>query len=312
MAIEITSTTDSASAVLEATGDKKQETVEENSEAVQETETDEIIEDSEASEEEASSTDDEEEEIKDEENEEEDLEKAPEKKKKGGFKKKIDKLNARASKAEQEANYWREKALAVQTPEQKKEPIKEQAIEGKPKADDFDSHDDYTEALADWKYEQRDNKRKAEERETQAKTEYQNKVKKHQDRNKEFAKTHEDFDEVMSEIKDVNPSVAFEELIYESEFGTTILYELAHDREELERINKLSPFACAKEIGKREAILSKESSSKSKKTTTTTKAPPPVKPVGSKSEKTTRKSIYDKDLSQAEYERLWNEAHSKR
>jgi hypothetical protein len=100
-------------------------------------------------------------------------------------------------------------------------------------------------------------------------------------------------------------SVAVQELLVQSENGPELMYELAKNREAFERINKLTPLAAARELGKFEAQF-KKANSNEKPEKKITKAPPPIAPVGKRAT-AVKKDIYDKDLSFADYERIREE-----
>lgn len=303
MPIEITSTTDSPEAVTAALGSLAQksepETTEEQTKEISasdevdshdETETDETTEESEPSE-------------NDEESQgEEDKPQKP-KKKEGGFQRRIKKLTSKLSEKEREIQYWREQALRGSKPEQiNQDPTKEkQEAKGKPHPDDFDTHEEYVEALIDWKAERKLQEREVKERENRIKAEQERLISEYQKRVDVFKKDHPDFDEVIEEAGDIKLSLTVQETILSSELGPHLAYALAKDPDELERINRLPPIAAARELGKLEARLS-ESPKETKPRIT--KAPPPPRPVSGKSEKTVKKSIYDPDLSFEEYERL--------
>lgn len=244
-------------------------------------------------------------EASEEEQEEEGKEEEEEKPKKPlkGFKKRINKLNERLAAKEQEAEYWRRQALEGKGAQETKPDLnKEAKTEGKPKADDFDSHDEYVEALADWKTEQKLKEHDARQRETQAKTEHQSQVETYQQGIQVLMEKHEDFEEALESVDDIRVSPAVQQLLLDSKNGPDLTYHLAKNREEFERINKLSPLAAARELGKFEAGLSKpEPKQEARKQT---KAPDPIKPLSGSGKSQSEKTIYDDGLSQAEFEAL--------
>lgn len=235
-------------------------------------------------------------------------------KKKSGFKKRIERFQRRLSEKEQEAEYWRAEALKAQT--NKPEPTLDNTpqiampdTDQKPIADDFESIDEYVEAVTDWKLKKVEEERNQKERLTQAKSEFQVQVEQFQAKVAEFSKTQEDFGEVVDDASDVVLTPGLQESILSSDLGPQVMYELALNKTELSRINGLTPLAQAREIGKLEARISQrlesESSSVEKpRHKLTTKAPPPPKPISGKSDKATKRSIYDPELSQSEFERL--------
>jgi hypothetical protein len=232
-------------------------------------------------------------------------------KKKSGFKKRIERFQRRLSEKEQEAQYWREQALRAQTQAPKPqdtEPTLDLApnTDQKPIADHFESIEEYVEAVTDWKLRQAEARLIEQDQLTQAKSSFQTQVEQFQAKVVEFKQTHDDFDEVVDDASDVILTPGLQESILSSDLGPQVMYELASNKQELLRINQLSPLAQAREIGKLEARITSKLQEPSPKPQlkTTTKAPPPPKPLSGKTDKGTKKSIYDADLSQQEFERL--------
>lgn len=306
MTISITSTTDSAEAVTAAMGNlaskevvaetPKDAPIPEPSEAVDDTE---VIE----PEVEASEEDEEEaEELEETEDETED----PKPKKKGGFQKRIDKLNKKLSAADQEKEYWRQEALRTKSnPEPEKKANDEKPDLNKPKAETFATHDEYVEALTDWKLDQKLLERERKQKEHAVKSESETKINTHRARVDEFSKSKEDWDDVTEVFSKAPISITLQEAVVNSDHGPEMLYELGKDPKELKRILALPPIQAAMALGKIESRYSKSNPSNDKKLTT--KAPPPVTPVKGKGSSAT-KSIYDADkMTQREWDQLRNE-----
>lgn len=155
---------------------------------------------------------------------------------------------------------------------------------GKPIPETFETHAEYVEALTDWKIEQREQAKIANDHKAKIETEHQTLMKSHSDRVKAFKEKTADFDDVMETVDDVPVSPTISGIIFSSENGADLMYALAKNRAEFERINTLSPIAAAREIGKIEAALSASGASEAKNTEPKkqTKAPAPIVPVGSK------------------------------
>lgn len=223
-----------------------------------------------------------------------------------GFKKRIDKLSRRVSDTERERDYWKQEAMkAAKQPEaaQKVDVKPPVSAEGKPKADEYETHEEYVEALAEWKADQRWAEKEAKQKETQIKTEFQKSVESFQAKVQDFAKKHDDYEDVMESVDDIIAPVHVQQLLIESENGPALMYELAKNRDALAKICSLSPLAAAREIGVFEAKISSKDQPKQIKQLTT-KAPAPISPVGSNTSSAARKSIWDADLTQQEYEEL--------
>lgn len=304
MSVTVTSTTDSAEAVRAATGSlqPRESKVEEskNNSASSESEESELQDEtSEASDTSADEGDvtestesDDDEGLKDESKEDEDK---PAKKTKK-LQKRFNKLTAKASlaeqralKAEQDAQYWREQATKGKLPDEAKanqsSASEKPSIDSKPKAEQFDSHQEFVEALTDWKLDQKERDREVKQKESQLKSEYQKTLDAHQSRVDAFQKQTPDYKEVVTEFLedhgDLKFSLGLEEIIMTTETGPALFYELAKNPDELIRINALPLVAQARELGKLETKLSKTTDEK-QETKKQTKAPAPIAPVTSK------------------------------
>lgn len=211
-------------------------------------------------------------------------------KKKTGYQRRMDKLTKQREDAKRDADYWRTEALKAKgQPEPTKVEAKPAAdISKMPKPDDFEKHDDYIQALTDFKVDQKLAGEKAQQREQALKAEQKTHLKSHLDRVTEFAKATPDFKDAMQDIADVRLSMTVNNAIIESEHGPQLMYEFAKNPAELERINALAPEVAARAIGRLEAKFESSAgktndpaptSVPEKKVTT---APKPITPVNSK------------------------------
>jgi hypothetical protein len=308
--VKVESTTDSNSKVTEAMGDFKVETgaPEETikTASVEETQSAENPAHSEGSENEDSQS-------AKEESEEESLEASANEaaeeseskvgKKKSGFQKRLDKLTKRAADERREKEYWKQEALKnakAQPGEQiqsAKETPKAADTSKKPDSKDFETHDEYNEALTDWKVDQRLAREKASQRELELKGERDKVLKTHLDRVSEFKKSTPEFEDAMEDIRDMPISNLVQSAIVDSEFGPQIMLEFAKNPEELLRLNAMTEGSVGKAIGRMEARFEKSSEGSKAETPAetsaakVTKAPKPISPLNSKAVHT--KSIRD-------------------
>jgi hypothetical protein len=287
MSITITSTTDSEETVQDATGDKQETVEEQNSESSEESQ-DETTEESETSEEndsevEESESDDESE---DDDSDDDDLAAKEKPKKKSGFKKRIERFQRRLSEKDERIAHLERLAFEKSSNQDDsvEKPVESVAVtEDKPQQDDFETHEEWVDALTDWKLEKREADRLSKERANQAKSAIQEQTETFQGRVQEFSKKHTDFKEVIEDVDDIKLSLGLQEALLSSEVGPNVMYELAQNRDEYARINSLSPIQAAKEIGKIEARISSSISESTNQNTKvkTTKVPKPIQPVGS-------------------------------
>lgn len=202
------------------------------------------------------------------------------KKKKGGFQKRIERYQKQMSAKDLEIQALMQE-LGKFKAEKPVEKI-EKVVEGKPKPESFDTHEEYIEALTDWKLETKEKETQTKLKLEKEKTQLLSKVDTFKQKIAEFSKTYSDFNEVVEDVEHIPLSKDLRELILDSDLSAHLSYELAKNEDELVRINSLPPLAMAKEIGKLEDKISSkyDSSPKEKKTT---KAPAPLTPVSGSS-----------------------------
>ena len=192
---------------------------------------------------------------------------------KGRFKnptqERIDELTRARREAEREAAYWRSRA----TPEKAPEPA------AKPDVKNFEDYNEYVEALADWKADQKVSEAlKARDTQT-AKTAEERALEA---RERTFAErvTHAksqiaDFDQVVG-AADVNVAQHVTDAILDSEKGAEMLYHLAKNPQEAERLSRMSVREADREIGRIEASLGKPAAPVTKPASN---APAPMRPA---------------------------------
>jgi len=166
---------------------------------------------------------------------------------------------------------------------------------GRPARDQFQNDEDYVDALTTWKVDQKLSgvKQELAQHQTQSKvqTDWITKIA-------QAKADYSDYDTVMEDAQDIPITEAVQEAIQGSDLGGDIVYYLAKNPEEANRINSLSPMAAAREIGRIESYVEYEKDQKTKKVVPVSKAPSPIKPVKSSSGSGT-KSL--EDMSPAEY-----------
>lgn len=231
-------------------------------------------------------------------------------KKQGGYKKRIAKLQTSLSQKDQEIAYLRGQMQARENNDkgqnshtEKPERV-QQLNDGEPNPEDFDTFVDYNKALIKYQYGLGEKEKSAKAEKENALKEYQNTVEGFKNKTAEFKKSTKDFDSVLSSVDDVMLQPKLQQEILSSEFGPQVMYELSKNRAELERINALSPDRIAREVAKVEAKIELAQANKQPSTTKKiTSAPAPISPVRGTST-AVKKTIYDRDISQADYERL--------
>ena len=250
--------------------------------------------------------------------------KAPKKDENKGVRKRIAKFQKELSKKDQEIELWKAEALKAKAERESKEQkvdLKPEVLSDNkpaaPRMNYFDTYeayetarDKYQEDLSDWKIEQKDKKKAQEAKEKEVKDTFEKQQRDFFSKVSEFKKTATDYDDVISEIEEVMLNPGIIETIVSSDNGPEIMYEIAKNREELDRINALSPLAAARELGKFLAKIELKSQSSGvvkKEEKKITKAAAPLAPVGGKGASNSKKSLSDPDISQAEFEAIVRE-----
>lgn len=151
------------------------------------------------------------------------------------------------------------------------------APNAKPTPDKFTTTEEYVEAVAEWKADQKISEKltalEQQQRERQELTQRHQALESFREREDVARDKYSDFDEVA-----YNPALpitqAMAETIQESESGCDLAYFLGKNPQEAARIAKLSPFLQAKELGRLEAKLASAPAPKKP-----SGAPAPISPV---------------------------------
>lgn len=234
-------------------------------------------------------------------------------KKKTGFQRRVAKLNAAKAEAQREAEYWKRKALdgaSESKPNATKDDETHAETAGRPDPDSYETYAEYVDAFTDWKLEKREKAKEAEAQKSRLATEQETLLKSFVDRRNAFAKKTEDFEEVLEGVDDVRVSPTIEGLILSSENGPELMYELAKNRAEFERINKLPPLAAARELGKIESKIA-ATESKKPEPKKLTQAPKPISTLSGGGTRVAKR-IDDPNISFEDYERLRTQEMRKR
>lgn len=190
---------------------------------------------------------------------------------KSGIQKRIDDLTFRRNQAEREAAHWRGVAESRAAP-------------AAPKPADFDSDEAYDAALLEHRIDSGVNKglaRTAEEQAAKFNREAQNAVAETYNQRVAAAQAAiPDFVDVVGK-SDVVMTPALQEALMDSDKGPELVYHLAKNPAEAERLNGLSDRQMNREIGRLEATLGTTTTTKAAPTppaARTTTAPPPATP----------------------------------
>jgi len=125
------------------------------------------------------------------------------------------------------------------------EPVKA-AETGKPVSANFDTYEEFSEALTDWKIDQRDALRAAVDARANQAQVVQTQIEAARIR-------HPDYNEVVTDQVEISAAMA--EVLVASDLGAEVAYFLGSNPEEASRIAKLSPARAGAELAKIEASL---------------------------------------------------------
>ena len=201
------------------------------------------------------------------------------------FQKKIDKLTALRRQAERLADAERQRADQVQAMLDKaidakgarREPEQQVQASPKPNINDFESDEEYYDALSDWKMELYKAKQAAEMRQKEQEAQEQQ-FYRWFDENRQRTlmdgrQAYRDFEDVIYTIPKDILTVDVTADIFETGNPSGVMYHLGNNPAEAERIARLHPTRRAVELGKIEANLDKP------KQKPITKAPPIIRPI---------------------------------
>lgn len=216
------------------------------------------------------------------------------KRKRGGFQKKIARLEAEVAELT---------ARLKDQPAKKDDGASKKADDAPPKRPDpkdFKTYDEYTEALTDWKVDEK--LRKAEEaRQTEAKkSEFkeaqQTKVQRYEKGVEAAQAKYDDFDDVIEDY-DGPLTIGMQQALLDSEMGPEVAYHIAQNPKLGEKMAKMTLVQINKEVAKIEARLeAKQGDKAADDDKKTSKSPPPIDPVKGSSK--SKKSVEDMDYEE--------------
>jgi hypothetical protein len=155
---------------------------------------------------------------------------------------------------------------------------------GRPVQDDYETYDQFQEALVDWKVNLRLTERDAVERErierVSAKRAHDAVVDAHTGRIDAFRETHSDFDAVIEQGKALPMTQPMQDSVLNSDMGPAVMYHLCQFPEECDRIAAMPPMHAIREMGKLEARIEAAQTGPASSAASMTSAPRPIKPVG--------------------------------
>lgn len=220
---------------------------------------------------------------------------------KGGRERRIDKLTRENAELQRRLSALEQAGKPPQGAQPAEPPAAKPANGANPKPDlaDYKTLEEYTEALVDWKEDQREAKRREAEARTAAEKAASEEQTTWAKREAAAAKAHPDYrDLVESTVVPAGPGVAAaRQALLEDENGAEILYHLAKNPAELERIAGLSPVRATIEIGRLSASITASSNGDpGNPKPKVSGAPRPPSPIKNGTVKTSG-SIYDEDTA---------------
>ena len=155
----------------------------------------------------------------------------------------------------------------------------------KPKIEDFERIDEYTDAVTDWKLNQAIQAQKAQQAEASRMNAYNQKVAA-------FQQANPDFQEALAEVHSfLDNDMA--DLIIESEVGPELIYKIANNDTELERFSKMSKARKLAYLAAQEDVIVNASKNKG-----VTEAPKPIAKVANTKPNTASDTSYSEWLKE--------------
>lgn len=229
-------------------------------------------------------------------------------------KKRFDTLTGRAKSAEEERDKLRAEIEVLRAGTKSEEKPESKPVETKttvvgfdkpkPVIHDFETLPEYQEALADWKYDQRDFQRSQEnqrkEYENKAKTAFESYLEKGSVVEKDNGLKPGEFAVLLSDpdLQRVAPVPA--EMLISGEFGPQITYEILSDETKKAKFLDMTPPEQVRYIGRLEGKFETQAESTDKKvqTTVVAKAPPTSIPKGNAKASTDGTKLSGRDFEQ--------------
>lgn len=232
-------------------------------------------------------------------------------KKMGGFQKKLVKAQGEISAKDQKiADLEKQLATKGTTQTESKETVQVDDPLKEPDIDKFDSVGAYTKAVAKWTLDKDKAQKAIDDENAAVEAKFKKDADTYTEKLTEFKKTTDDFDDAIDDVSHIQMCGALQQAIILSDIAPNVMYELAKNPAELERINKLTPMQIAKEVVKVEMKLAKSVTTDSVETENKiTKAPAPIIPLSGKGQ-AVKKTIFNAS-SQKEYEALREQQRQK-
>lgn len=193
-----------------------------------------------------------------------------------GVQKRIDRLTQEKYRLRAELDFLR----SQQPQPQQAQPAQQaQQPSQAPKLEQYNSIEEYLDALADHKASQKFDhlakEREAKESQTRQQQEVEKLHESYTKQTEQARQAYEDFDDVVQD-PDLPISQAMAEAIMRSTNGADVAYYLGKNPDQAARIASLDPFSAAVEIGRIAATVVRPQPRK------TSNAPPPIQPVGAR------------------------------
>lgn len=193
-----------------------------------------------------------------------------------GVQKRIDRLTQEKYRLRAELEFLRSQQPQ---PQQAKPAQQAQQPSQAPKLEQYNSIEEYLDALADHKASQKFDhlakEREAKESQTRQQKEAAKLREGYTKQTEQARQAYEDFDDVVQD-PDLPISQAMAEAIMRSSNGADVAYYLGKNPDQAARIASLDPFSAAVEIGRIAATVVRPQPRK------TSNAPPPIQPVGAR------------------------------
>lgn len=196
----------------------------------------------------------------------------------GRYERRIDRLEQQLAYERRIRELEAQVAGRTQPAQQQQQP--RQPVVPKPVQQPDETWEDYNDRVMDWKVEERLARMNAEQQAAQAREQSQAQAAQWNERVNAYKAQKRDYDETLASADHIMVPPAMQQAIMTSDNGPALVYALAQDHKELERLVKLEPLAAVRELGRLEAKITATQANPSAQRAAVSQAPEPIRPVG--------------------------------
>lgn len=205
----------------------------------------------------------------------------PPPKKKGGWLRKIEAQERQLGYAQARIEQLEGLLVANRNGGQKPPAAEPPAMpQGRPTQDQFETYEQYIEALTDYKLQAREAQAREQYAQWQAQEQKRVALEGWHQRVSEYRPAAPDFEEVMHSVDHIPLPAYVQDALVRSDMGPAVAYELAKNPAELMKITRMAPLQAVWALGQVAARIAAPAAPPTEKKLIPSKAPEPIRPVG--------------------------------